>query len=216
MKKIVVSVAALSAALALSGCGRVVGSFIPPQTVSNPAGLEGKQLVASSPLTIEAVVGTVSYSTAGAPFDDITIPELPLNIKPRGLEFKTGFAKVDVNGLCAKPQQVNLTVRRVKLEASDATNKASFDSGADRDLAAFTLTKKSEGVGTAAYDVSAGTLSVAAPDAGTVVNFFTVLTSGGKNTASVEAKIRATQNELAGCTMAFTLKDVSVVLSQFQ
>ena len=95
MKKFtVLSIVALSVSLA--SCSKIVGAAIPAQTISNPAGLEGKQLVASSPLMIESVRGTVSYSTAGAPFDDIQIPDLPFGIKPGGLDFKTEIGRAHV------------------------------------------------------------------------------------------------------------------------
>ncbi|GGR96414.1 hypothetical protein [Deinococcus sedimenti] len=196
----------------LSSCSKIVGAAIPAQTIANPAGLEGKQLVASSPLVIESVKGTVSYSTAGAPFDDIQIPDLPFGIKPGGLDFKTGFSQVAVNGVCVKPQTFTVTVRDVKVDASDAAASATFTAASG---AQFTLTKTSGAVDSATYSVSDTRLNVAA-DTATAMKFFSILTAGGKNTVSVAATISASDNGLAGCTLGFTLKDVSVVLSKFQ
>ncbi|AWT36758.1 hypothetical protein GCM10008956_34240 [Deinococcus arenae] len=211
MKKFtVLSIVALSVSLA--SCSKIVGAAIPAQTISNPAGLEGKQLVASSPLMIESVRGTVSYSTAGAPFDDIQVPDLPFGIKPGGLDFKTGFSQIDVTGACVKPQTFTVTVRDVKVDASDDAASASFTAKSD---AQFTLTRTSEGAGTAAYSVSDTKLNVSA-DVSAAMKFFSILTTGGKNTVSVTATISASDNGLAGCTMGFTLKDVSVTLSKFQ
>ena len=42
----------------LAGCGSVVGTFAPPQTVTNPAGLTGATLDPSSALITESVRGT--------------------------------------------------------------------------------------------------------------------------------------------------------------
>lgn len=209
-KRAVLSVVVLG--LSLVSCSRIVGAAIPPQTISDPAGLEGKQLVASSPLVVESVRGTVSYSTAGAPFGDIQIPDLPFGIKPGGLEFRTGFSQIDVTGACVKPQALTVTVRDVKVDASDAVASATFTQNA---AAQFTLTRTSEGAGKATYGVSDTKLSVSA-DVATAMKFFSILTTGGQNTVSVMATISASDNGLAGCTMGFTLKDVSVTLSKFQ
>lgn len=56
---------ALAAAL-LAGCGSVVGSFIQPQTIGNPAGLKGRALASSGPLRVQTVGGSLAYSTAEA------------------------------------------------------------------------------------------------------------------------------------------------------
>ncbi|MFC6802375.1 hypothetical protein ACFQDE_12175 [Deinococcus caeni] len=49
MKRTLPLIAALTLATTLASCGKIVGSLVPPQTVENPAGLDGKVLAPSSP-----------------------------------------------------------------------------------------------------------------------------------------------------------------------
>lgn len=214
MKRTLPLIAALTLATTLASCGKIVGSLVPPQTVENPAGLDGKVLALSSPLTIESVRGDVSYSTNGSTFDDVKFPDnIPFGIRPHGVEFQAGFSEAVVMGPCtvAAPATVAVTLKSLKLEVRDAAGKASFSSQPN---VTFTLTRSAVAAGSATYAVSDTQASLKANSAESDA-FIKTLTEGGANEASLNATISADQNSLAGCTMSFKLRGVKVILSNF-
>ncbi|PIG99121.1 hypothetical protein [Deinococcus sp. UR1] len=214
MKRTLSLIAVLTLATTLASCGKIVGSLVPAQTVENPAGLDGKVLAPSSPLTIESVRGTVSYSTAGSTFGDIEYPDnVPFGIRPRAVEFQAGFSEAVVTGACvaAAPATVAVTLKSLALEVRDAAGKASFS---DEPNVTFTLTRSAAAGGSVTYAVSDKQVSLKA-DAQETDAFIRTLTEGGANEASLDATISADQNSLAGCTMSFKLRGVKVILSNF-
>ncbi|GAA0522929.1 hypothetical protein [Deinococcus depolymerans] len=214
MHKTVSAAALITLATTLASCGAIVGKFVPPQTVENPAGLNGKTLSSSGPLQPAAVKGTVSYSTQGAPFADVAYPkDVPFDIRPHALEFQAGFTEATASGLCNAPQSAKVTLKTLKVEVSDAAGKATFNATVN---ATFNLTRRSSGVSSVVYSVNADDLATLKVGAAETDAFIRALTSGGDNTASVVAEIGADQDGLAGCSMSFKLNDrTKVILSDF-
>ncbi|WP_407538573.1 hypothetical protein Q0M94_10270 [Deinococcus radiomollis] len=198
----------------LAGCGSVVGALVPPQTITNPAGLTGATLAPSSALVIESVSGTIGYNTetTNSSFDDFKFPDnIPFGIRPHGVAFNTSFASAVVSGTCAAPDTVKVTIKRVDIVVKDAVATATVTQTPNLTL---TLTKSSQGIGTASYTVAGNSLVLSA-DTGTSNSIITVLTTGGKNNASLSAAISADQNSLASCTLSFKLGETTATLSNF-
>ncbi|MBZ9750886.1 hypothetical protein K7W42_08425 [Deinococcus sp. HMF7604] len=211
MNKLSQTVALLSLMAALASCGKVVGAFVPPQTVTNPAGLEGKTLTSDSALQPAAVKGSVSYSTRGETFADIAYPkDVPFDIRPHALEFQAGFSEATLAGTCllTAPATATVTLKSLKVEVSDASGKAMFSA-----LPGTTFALTRQGT-SATYAVSDTVASVKAGAADTDA-FIRVLTQGGPNQASVTAEITADKDSLAGCTISFKVKNPKVILSDF-
>ena len=212
MKKIFV-IAALSATLPmLASCGSVVGALVPPQEITNPAGLTGAVLAPSSALQIESVRGTITYSTSTtnppSSFDDFKFPDnIPFGIRPHGLAFNTGFATASLSGVCVAPDSFKVTLKSVAITVKDATNSATIT---QTPTLVLTLTR-SQGT---SYTVSGDALKLSA-DASTSDAIISILTSGGKNDASFNATISADQNSLVGCSLSFTLGTTTATLSNF-
>ncbi|NTY00626.1 hypothetical protein [Deinococcus sp. JMULE3] len=198
--------AVLSVSAALAGCARL----IPPVPVGDPIGLNGKQLV-SSALVPAAVTGDLTYSTNGSTFGDFT-EKLPLDVKPTTVEFRTGFGTVDLGGACvarANPPVAKVTLQSLKVRVSDAVKAAEFSASPN---ASLTLTwNAAQGK----YVASSEVVSIKS-GASTTAAFLEVLTTGGANQASVTATIRVDQDSLAGCTLAFTVRDPNMILSDFR
>ncbi|WP_407570314.1 hypothetical protein [Deinococcus altitudinis] len=200
----------------LAGCGSVVGAFVPPQTITNPAGLTGATLAPSSALVAESVGGTISYSTQTttppSSFDDFKFPDnIPFGIRPHGVAFNTGFASATVTGTCASPDSVKVTLKSVNIVVKDAATTATISQTPNLTV---TLTKTGQGLGSASYSVSSNSLVVSA-DTATSDLLIQVLTTGGKNDASMNAAISADQNSLAGCRLSFKLGETTATLSNF-
>ncbi|ULH14302.1 hypothetical protein MF271_01930 (plasmid) [Deinococcus sp. KNUC1210] len=216
MKKIY-AFALLTATLPmLASCGSVVGALVPPQEITNPAGLTGVTLAPSDELQVESVRGTINYSTSTsnppASFDDFKFPDnIPFNIRPHGLSFNTGFASATVTGLCSAPQSINVTLKSVIITVKDAVNSASI---MQTPTLVLKLTRTAVGVGTASYSIESNKLTLSA-DASTSDAVISILTTGGKNDASFQATISADQNSLAGCRLSFTLGNTTATLSNF-
>ncbi len=212
---VLVSALLLGGSVLLSGCGSVVGAFIPPQTITNPAGLTGKTLATSSTLVMESVKGTVHYSTQDAPkssFDDIKYPDnIPFGIRPHGLAINSGLASATVTGACVKPASFTLTLKKVTVTLKDATSTATVTATPSYTV---TLTKTGSSLTDATYSVSGGTLNVTADRTATDAAIV-VLTSGGVNDAQLDADLSASDNGLAGCTMTMKLGETTAVLSDF-
>ena len=213
MKKIFVF-AALSATLPmLASCGSVVGALVPPQEITNPAGLTGAVLAPSSALQIESVRGTIMYSTSTtnppASFDDFKFPDnIPFGIRPHGLSFNTGFASASLSGVCLAPDSFKVTLKSVAITVKDAANSATIT---QTPTLVLTLTRSGQG---SSYTVSGDSLKLSA-DASTSDAIINILTTGGKNDASFNATISADQNSLAGCSLSFTLGTTTATLSNF-
>lgn len=203
--------------LLLGSCGSVVGALVPPQSVTNPAGLSGATLAPSSALTTESVKGTVDYSTEAttpkSSFDDIKYPDnIPFGIRPHALKFNSSIAAARVSGLCTLPVSFTLTLKTVRVTVKDAHGSASINAAPN---VTVTLTRNGGAItGQADYTATGNTLSFSA-DAATTDAALTVLTTGGINDASLNAAISASDNSLAGCQMSLTLGDAVLVLSNF-
>jgi hypothetical protein len=200
----------------LAGCGSVVGALIPPQTVTNPAGLTGATLSASSALQVESVGGTISYSTLTttppSSFDDVKFPDgIPFGIRPHGVAFNTSFATATATGTCAAPSSTNVTLKTIAITVKDATSSAIISMTPNQ---MFVLTKVSGDLLSTKYSVAANTFTLQA-DGTTSDALIKVLTTGGKNDATLDARISADQNSLAGCRLSFTLGDTTATLSNF-
>ena len=200
----------------LAGCGSVVGALVPAQTITNPAGLTGATLAPSSALVAESVGGTISYSTETttppSSFDDFKFPDgIPFGIRPHGVAFNTGFASATVTGTCVTPDSVKITLKSVVVTVKDGTTTATISQTPNLTL---TLTRTSQGLSSASYSVASNTLAVSA-DAATSDAIIKVLTTGGKNDASLSAAISADQNSLAGCRLSFKLGETTATLSNF-
>lgn len=205
-----------SSALLLSGCGAVVGALVPPQTVSNPAGLTGATLAPSSALQAESVKGSVLYSTETttpkSSFDDIKYPDnVPFGIRPHALAFNTSISSAMISGLCTLPDSFTLTLKSVKVTVKDASGTASVVNTPNLTV---TLTKGATGLTGTVYSVSGHTLTLSADSASTTAAL-NVLTSGGSNDASLNAELSASADGLSGCRLSLTLGDTSAVLSSF-
>ena len=205
-----------SSALLLSGCGAVVGALVPPQTVTNPAGLTGATLAPSSALQAESVKGSVLYSTEAttpkSSFDDIKYPDnVPFGIRPHALAFNTSLSKAMVSGLCTLPNSFTLTLKSVRVTIKDASGTASVVNTPNLSV---TLTKGATGLSGTAYSVSNNTLTLNADSASTGAAL-TILTTGGTNDASLDAELSADANGLSGCSLSLTLGETSAVLSSF-
>lgn len=193
--------------VALSSCARL----IPPISVGDPIGLNGKQLT-SSPLTPATVTGNLTYSTNGSTFSDLSTSKFPVNVTPTTVEFRTGFSTVDLGGTCVAMTThptTRVTLNTLSVMVSDASNSASFSASPN---VTMTLTwNEAQGKYVASNEVvtiKAGADITAA--------FLKVLTTGGNNQATVTANISVDQDSLAGCTLAFTVKDPNVTLSNFR
>lgn len=201
-------IALTTLSVALSGCARL----IPPISVGDPIGLEGQQLT-SSPLGAAAINGTLTYSTNGTPFNDLSTSKFPVNVTPTALEFRTGFSTVDLGGSCvaqANPPTTTVTLQSLSVMVDDATNpEASFTATPN---VTMTLTWNAA---QQKYVASNQVVSIKS-GAATTAAFLKVLTTGGANQASVTANISVSQDSLAGCTLAFTMKDPEVILSDFR
>ncbi|WP_424949686.1 hypothetical protein [Deinococcus sp.] len=198
----------------LASCGSLVGALVPPQTVTNPAGLTGVTLAPSGTLQPESVGATVQYSTenSNSSFDDFQFPDnIPFGIRPHAMAFNTGFASATLSGTCTAPDTVKVTLKSVTVVVKDASNTATLTQTPNL---VFTLTKTSTGLTGASYSVASSPFSVSA-DAATSDAIIKVLTSGGKNDASLSAAISADQNSLAGCRLSFKLGDTTATLSNF-
>jgi hypothetical protein len=205
-----------SAALLLSGCGSVVGALVPPQTVTNPAGLTGATLAASGALQAESVKGSVLYNTETTlprqSFGDIKYPDnVPFGIRPHALTFNTSLASAVVSGVCSMPGTFTLTLKSVKVTVKDASNTASV---LNTPNLMVTLTKGQTSLAGTSYTIAANTLALSADSASTSAAL-TVLTSGGTNDASLDAQLSASADGLAGCQLTLKLGETNVVLSSF-
>lgn len=205
------------AALLLSSCGSVVGALIPPQTVTNPAGLTGATLAPSGTLQAESVKGSVLYDTQSTTpkqsFADIKYPDnVPFGIRPHALSFNTSLASAVVSGVCSLPDTFALTLKSVKVTVKDASNTASVLNTPNLSV---TLTKgQSSLTAGTSYTVSTNTLALNADSAATSAAL-TVLTTGGTNDASLDAQLSASADGLAGCQLTLKLGETNVVLSSF-
>lgn len=199
----------------LASCGQIVGALVPPQTITNPAGLTGATLAPSGALMPESVGASVRYSTQdnGSSFDDFKFPDnIPFGIRPHGVAFNTSFASATVSGACAAPDSVNVTLKSASITVKDASNTATLTVTPGYMV---TLTKTGQGLGTASYSVKSSGGLVLSADAATTDAIVKVLTTGGKNDASLDAAISADQNGLAGCTLSFKLGETTATLSNF-
>ena len=200
----------------LAGCGSVVGSLVPPQTITNPAGLTGAVLSSSGALQLESVGAGIQYSTESttppSSFDDVKFPDnIPFGIRPHAVAFNTGFASATLSGLCSAPETVHVTLKSVSIVVTDAAGSATV---AQTPNLTFTLTRTGQGVGTASYAVANIPLVISA-DTTASDALIRVLTTGGKNDASLSAYISADQDALAGCRLSFKLGETSATLSNF-
>ncbi len=200
----------------LAGCGSLVGALVPPQTITNPAGLTGAVLAPSGVLQAESVGASISYSTRTttppSSFDDFTFPDnIPFGIRPHGVAFNTGLASATVTGTCAMPDTFKVTLKSLNVSVTDAAGTATI---AQTPGLSVTLSKSSQGLGAASYTVADNTLMISA-DAATSDAIIRVLTSGGRNDASLTAAISADQDALAGCRLSFTLGNTTATLSNF-
>jgi hypothetical protein len=199
----------------LAGCGSVVGALVPPQTVTNPAGLTGAVLE-SSALQPESVGGTLSYSTQTttppSSFDDVKFPDgIPFGIRPHGVSFTTSFATATATGTCVAPSSANVTLKNIAITVKDATSSAGITLSPNLTV---TLTRTGGDLLSTKYSISSNSLVLQA-DAATSDAVIKVLTTGGKNDASLDARISVDQNSLGGCRLAFTLGNTTATLSNF-
>ncbi|UBV42753.1 hypothetical protein LAJ19_00500 [Deinococcus taeanensis] len=213
MKNLFLLLTLMTVGAALSSCGKVIGAVIPAQSIGDPIGLNGKTLTTSTPLQPAAVQGHLSYSTNGARFQDLVFDrsKIPLGIMPHAVEFRTRFSTVTLGGVCQAQLShptATVTLSTLRVTVSDAARTATFSASP---AATLTLTwNAAQGTYVASSDV----VSIKA-DASTTDAFTTVLTTGEANEASITALIRVDQDSLAGCTLAFTVKDPEVILSKF-
>lgn len=184
--------------------------------MSNPANLDGAQLSSSSALQPAAVRGSIEYDTSKtsppSPFADLKYPsDVPFGMRPHAMKLQVSLTRAIVTGTCAFPENVKLTVQSFSAAVSDASGQAILSGQPNLTV---TLTKTSSGLASASYAVSQHTLSVSADRAATdqAIN---ILTSGGQNHASAGAQILADKDELAGCSIQFTLGGTSITLSNF-
>lgn len=202
----------------LAGCGSVVGSFVPPQTIENPAGLDGAVMTTSDALRVQKVVGAIQYDTTngGQSFGDIEYPkDVPFGIKPHQVSVQVAFKTAVLTGLCTMPDTFNVTMDSFAVSVWNAGDKPGAATLSGQPKVTAKATKKSGGVGTATYELSANTVAVTA-GASVTDKAITILTSGGKNDASASAQISADNDGLAGCRLSFTLGDSKVILSDFK
>ncbi|WP_425144810.1 hypothetical protein [Deinococcus sp.] len=216
MKKMHMFALLASTVSLLASCGSVVGSFVPPQELTNPAGLTGASLAPSDELQVESVRGTIKYSTSTtAPptsFEDFKFPDnIPFGIRPHGLAFKTGFASALVSGPCTAPDSIKVSLKSVSISVKDAVNSAAVT---QTPTLVLTLTKTGTAAAGTTYAIAENSLTLSA-DAATSDAIINVLTTGGINDASFVAVVSADQNALAKCRMSFTLGTTTATLSNF-
>lgn len=199
---------------ALASCGSLVGSFIPEQTVNNPAGLNGAKLT-SSPMTAAAVRGTLEYSTTTA-FQDVNIEELRryANVSPSDIRLNAQIASAEIGGDllsgCAAPASTTLTIKDFEVvirEAGDASKTAKLSGAGALNL---TLTR-----GSSDYSVSANSFTLSAVG-GDALAFFNVLTTGGNNQARLSANVVSDDDRLLNCRVTFTIDKATAVISKFR
>lgn len=196
--------ALLGAALLLSGCGSVVGSFIGPQHFET--GLTGKTLTSSALVRPADVKGTLAYNTSGSDtFEDVSVDNH--GIVPREMLVKLSLTRATVNPEClAAPDQFDVAVSNVTFKLSDAHGSVTVTNAG-----AVTLTlSKSGGV----YTIAANSFSLNA-SADQARAAFSIATSGGTNTVRASADISSPADALAGCTLTFTLGDTSGTFQNF-
>lgn len=203
----------------LAGCGSIVGAAIPPQTLSNPANLNGATLTSTSPLVVQRVGTSVQYDTSATvpagSFDDLDLSEIPLGIRPYAAEIKASLKSVTVAGACVMPESFTLTLDTLAISVWNSGDKAGAATLSATPNVNVVATRTGGGVGTGTYSLAANSASVGKGDVN-VPKALSILTSGGKNDVSVSAKISADNDGLAGCNLTFTLGDSSVTLSNFK
>lgn len=215
MKKIHLLGLSLVSVSVLASCGQLVGALVPPQTITNPAGLTGATLTPSGALMPESVGASVRYSTqdTGSSFDDFKFPDnVPFGIRPHGVAFNTSFASATVSGVCAAPDSATVTLKSATVTVKDASTTATLTVTPGYKVV---LTKTSQGLGTASYSAASSSALVFSADSVTSDAIVKVLTTGGRNDASLDTAISADQNGLAGCTLSFKLGETTATLSNF-
>lgn len=208
----------LGGMLALSACNQVVGGLIPPQTIHNPAQLNGSKLATSGVLTVQKVVGSIRYDTSAtippASFADLTFPDIPLGIMPHALSVSGSLKTAVLTGGCVAPDSFNLNVDSFSIAVWNSGNKAGAATLTGTQAANVTATKNSSSASGTVYTLSANSLNVNA-DRSVTDQAIAILTAGGTNDASASAQISADNNALAGCQLTFTLDNTSATFSNF-
>ena len=215
------ALAILSAAL-LAGCGSIVGSFIQPQTIDNPANLKGQVLSTSSPLRALTVAGTVAYSTASTGgFDDYQYPgNVPFNIRPHAVSLSASFAGATVGGPCAFHDSFDVTLQKFSVAVWERAKPGARAELSAEPKVTLHFTRTDSGPTSATYAAAANSVTLSG-GAGVTDPAIDVLTThdaandNSKNDASVKAEITADQDGLAGCNVAFKLGKASLTLSDF-
>lgn len=202
----------------LASCGSIVGAAIPPQTISNPANLNGSSLTSSSPLVVQRVGTSVQYDTSATvpagSFDDLDTSSIPLGIKPYAAEIKASLSSVVMTGACAMPDSFTMSIDSFAVSVWDSSNKAGAVTLNAKLGVNIAASRTSAGVGSSTYSLAANAVSVGKGDVN-VPKAIGILTSGGKNDVSVSAKISADNDAMAGCSLTFKLGDSSATLSSF-
>lgn len=181
-----------SLALALSSCG-----LLPPITLNDPLGLEGKTYkISLNPASQAVATVDQSYTFADQSF------EVP--IIPSSFSVALGFRKVEFdNKACAAksnpPQSIEIQAKNLSVELADvaapsAGQKLSFQNFS------FSATRSSSG----GYDVS-GTVNLPEAAFASVDKVVKILKEGGENQTRVSFDVVTTSNpDLAGCDVIFT------------
>jgi hypothetical protein len=185
MKRMAITLGTL--ALALSSCG-----LIPPITLTDPLGLDGKEYKVSLNAAAQAVASfDQTYTFADQSF------EVP--IIPSSFSVAVGFREVrfDNKACSAKnnpPQSIDIAIKKLSIDLADVASPSSGQKAVFSDFN-FTATRNATG----GYDVSG---DVKLPEAlfASVPSVIKILKEGGENQTRVAFDVNTTSNpDLAGC-----------------
>lgn len=204
-------------ALLLSGCGSIVGSFVGPQKIGDPLGLEGKTLTTDpfDTLRAAAVSTRVTYTTE-TPFDDVTVGELPLNLKPYGISLQLDVISATATGTqCVAPSSATLVLKDFAASVYDKRNPDNVARITAQNSASLSLKLRPGSPDT--YDITGGTVNAAGNESSALLAFSILIgTDKASNIANVSANITSTEDGLKGCSLTFTMKNVQTTLSNFK
>ncbi|MFC4453999.1 hypothetical protein [Deinococcus sonorensis] len=203
----------------LAGCGSVVGTLVPSQTIANPANLNGARLTPSSVLKVQSVTGSAQYdtsrSTPPASFPDLQFPsDVPFNVRPHAAKLTASMTGATLSGPCVAPASFTFSLDSFRVSVWDSGNQAGQATLSGTPKLTVTATRSGTTLGGTAYTLSDHSFTISA-DQATTERAITVLTSGGQNDVSASADVSAPDDALAGCGLTFTLGNTSVTLSNF-
>lgn len=192
MKKLL---AVLGAGLVIAGCS----SIIPPITINNAFGLQGKTTTINLGASSQAT-GTINVT---ATFDDIQNLTVPLS--PQSFNLKLAIQAVSFGAGCPNPlpSSVSVTIPSVNATLSDGSGQSARNATASATNVQFTVTVSG---GTASVgSITNDTLTFTSPS-----TLLSILQTGGTNTATLAATLNAVSTpDLAGCSMTVTWGNVA-------